>query len=68
MHRDGHGLAMARQVLVHCIVDRFPHQMVERRAVVHVTDVHTGTLADGLEPLQHGDAFRVVRVGLRRRF
>ena len=33
-----------------------PDQVVERRAVVDVADVHAGALADGLEPLEYGDA------------
>ena len=52
--------AVAGKVLVYRVVDRLPDEVVESRAVVHVPDVHTGALANGLEPLEHGDVARAV--------
>ncbi len=36
--------------------------MVEAAAIVCVADIHTRTLAYGIEPFQHFDAGRVVRL------
>ena len=53
--------AMPGQVLVDAVVDGFPDQVMETGAVVDVTDVHSGALADGFEPLENGDVLCAVR-------
>jgi hypothetical protein len=53
-------LAVARQVLVDRVVDAFPYQVMQRRAVVDVPDVHAGTFAHGLETFEHRDVFGTV--------
>jgi hypothetical protein len=55
-------IAMAGQVLVDGVVDAFPHQVMQRRAVVNVPDVHAGPFAHRLESLEYGDIFGPVGV------
>ena len=45
---------MARDRLVHGVVDDFGEEMVQR-LFVGAADIHAGPAADGLEPLQHLD-------------
>jgi hypothetical protein len=49
-------IAMTGQGLIDGVVDQLEHHMVQTRAIVGVTDVHPGTLAYGIQPLQHLDA------------
>jgi hypothetical protein len=65
MDRHLHVRAEPAEVLVHRVVDRFPHEMVQARAVVDVSDVHARTLADGFESLQDGDVLAPVGGGRR---
>ena len=52
--------AMAREVLVDRVIDRLPHQVVQARAVVHVTDVHARPLAHRFETFERGDAAGII--------
>src|SRR5690606_24659592 len=56
--------AVASQGLVDRVVQHLEHHVVQAGAVVRVADVHTRTLAYRVQPLQHLDAVRVVRVVL----
>ena len=53
--------------LVDAVVDDLVDHVVQARAVVGVADVHAGTLADGLQPLENLDGIGAVFVGLKRR-
>ena len=54
-------VAAAGQVLVDCVVHGFPHQVVQRRAVMDVADVHAGPLADGLQAFENEQVAGVIR-------
>ena len=47
-------------MLVDCVVDRLPDQMVQPRTVVNVADVHARAFANGLEPLQNRNVVATV--------
>ena len=47
MNCDGYVIAMSGEMFVDGVVDTFPNEMMKRRAIVDVTDVHPGTLSDG---------------------
>src|SRR4051812_15479984 len=51
-------------MLIDRVVDDFPHQVVQTRAVVHVADVHARPFADGLESFENGDVLGPVAAGL----
>ena len=53
---------MARDRLVHAIVDDLGGEVV-KRARVGAADIHAGAAANGLQPLQHLDGGSVVTVG-----
>ena len=62
---DPDGVAVAGQRLVDGVVHDLPHHVVQA-ALTGGTDVHTGALADRLEPLEDGDGTAGVGVlGLR---
>ena len=52
-------VGMARDRLVHRIVEHFGGEVVQR-ALVGAADIHARPAADGLEPLQHLDRGGVV--------
>ena len=54
---------MAGQRLVDGVVDDLVDHVMQAGAVVGVADIHAGTLADGIEPLQNPDGFRAVLAG-----
>ena len=54
--------AEARHGLVHAVVHDLGHQLVQS-PLVRGTDVHAGTAAHGLQPLQHLDLGSVVASG-----
>ncbi len=60
---------MASEMLVDGVVDRFPHQVVKARAIVHIADVHTRPLAHRFKAFERGDAAGIVSgiVGRRLR-
>jgi hypothetical protein len=60
---DADRVAVAGERLVDRVVHDLVHEVVET-ADADVADVHRGTLADGLEALQHRDVGRVVVVAL----
>jgi hypothetical protein len=60
-------VAMTGQGLVDRVVHHLVDHVVETGAVVGVPDVHTGPLADRLEPLENLDALFVVLVRCKRR-
>jgi hypothetical protein len=63
--RDGDLAAATGERLVDRVVDDLPHEVVEATRSGR-PDVHAGTPADRLEPLEHGDGARVVpAVGAR---
>ena len=47
-------IAMASQVFVYRIVDHLPNQVMESLDI-GTTDIHTGSLADGIQSLQDLD-------------
>ena len=47
--------AIAREVLIDCIVHNLVNQVVQR-LLTDAADVHAGAFSDRIEPLQHGDA------------
>src|ERR1044071_672390 len=53
-------------MLVDRVVHTLPHQVVERRAVMNVPDVHAGALAHGLQAFEHGDVALAVLGSSRR--
>lgn len=53
---------MAGDRLVHRIVQHFGGEMMQR-ALVRAADIHSGTAADGLEPLQHLDRGSIIGFG-----
>ena len=53
-------IAMTGEGLIDRVVDKLEHHMVQTRAIVGVTDIHPGTLAYGIQPLQHLDGVCVV--------
>ena len=57
LHLDPVG--MARDSLVHRVVEHLGHHMVQR-ALIGAADIHAGTFADGLQPLQHFDGGGIV--------
>jgi hypothetical protein len=62
MERDFDRFAEAGHVLVHAVVHDFVDEVVEP-VLAGAADVHGGTLADRVEPLQHLDLVRAVAVG-----
>ena len=56
---DADGVAIARQRLVDRVVDDLLHEVVQA-ALVRRPDVHTGALADGLQPLEDLDLLLAV--------
>ena len=56
-------LAIARQRLVHGVVDGLVHHAVQAGAVVGIADVHAGPLAHGIEAAQNRDGFGAVALG-----
>jgi hypothetical protein len=41
---------MTCEVFIYGVVHAFPHQVMQRRTIVYVPDVHTGTFANRFEP------------------
>lgn len=54
---DVNAVAMAGKAFVDGVVDDFIDHMVKTRTVIGVADIHTGTLANGIKPLQNADGF-----------
>ena len=52
-------VAVAREVLVDTVVENLPHKVMETLRAGR-TDVHTGTLANGLEPFENDDLTAIV--------
>lgn len=52
-------VGMARDRLVHRVVEHFGHHVVQR-AFIGAADIHAGAFADGLQPLQHFDGGGIV--------
>ena len=67
MDRYRHMVGVTRQGFIDGVVDDFEHHVVQARAVMHVTDIHAGALADRLQTLQGSDAVGVVGVAVRCR-
>ena len=65
LQRDLDAAGVAGDGLVHRIVDDLGGEVVER-ARVGAADVHAGTAADGLQPLEHLDRGGVVAFGCGR--
>ena len=57
-------VAMARQRFVDRIVTNFEHHMVKAGTVIGVADVHAGTLADRIQPLENFDRICIIGVGV----
>lgn len=60
--RDVDGVRVARHRLVDRVVDDFLHEVVQA-ALTGRADVHARSLADRVQPFQHGDRAGVVRGG-----
>ncbi|KAG0926179.1 hypothetical protein G6F31_018478 [Rhizopus arrhizus] len=58
--RHCHVVGVAGQRFVDRVVDDLEHHVVQAGAVMHITDVHAGTLADSLQAFQGGNAVGVV--------
>ncbi len=56
-------LRMARENLVDAVIDHLVDHVMQARPVVGIADVHAGTLAHRIEPLQHLDAVFAVVFG-----
>ena len=50
---DLNGVAVTCEMLVYCVVDRFPNQVMKAGPVVRIPDVHAGSLPHRLEPFEH---------------
>ena len=68
VNRDGHPVAVARQVLVDSVVDHLPNEVVKAGAIVRIADVHTRALANRLEPFEHLNGALIVAGSGRARF
>ncbi|MCY1415775.1 hypothetical protein D9M71_312690 [compost metagenome] len=55
-------IAVAGQRLVDRVIDHFEHHVVQTATIIGVANVHTGTLAYGIQPFQHFNAGGVVRL------
>ncbi len=64
MDGDADFAAVTGQRFVDGVIHHLEHHVVQTGAIVGVADVHAGALAYGIQPLQHLDAGRVVRVVL----
>ena len=62
VYHDPDFRTVARQGLIDGIVHQFENHVVKTGAIVCVTDIHTGTLADGIQSFQHLDTGRIVLV------
>ena len=62
MDDDADVVAMTGQRFVDRVVDHLEHHVVQTAAIVGVADVHTGTLAYGIQAFQHLDTVGVVRL------
>ncbi len=62
---EADGVGVAGLGLVHRVVDDLEGHVVQAGAVIGVTDVHAGALADGIEAFEDGDGRGVVGVGGR---
>jgi hypothetical protein len=51
MQGDRYFIAMASQRLINGIIHDLKHQMVQTGAIIGVTDVHPGALANGIQTL-----------------
>ncbi len=60
VQRDGDGVGVAVEVLVHGVIDDFPDEVVQP-LVVHAADVHGRPLADRLQAFQDDDVFAGIR-------
>ena len=56
-------VGVARDRLVHRIVEHFGGEVVER-ALVGAADIHAGAAADGLEPFQHLDRGAIIGLAM----
>ena len=54
--------AVARQRLVDGVIHHFEDHVMQTRAIVGITDIHTGTLANRVQPLQYLDTRGVVSI------
>ncbi|KAG1453801.1 hypothetical protein G6F57_015646 [Rhizopus arrhizus] len=64
--RHCHVVGVAGQRFVDRVGDDLEHHVVQAGAVMHITDVHAGTLADSLQAFQGGSAGRPPRGAMRR--
>ena len=64
VQRHRHIIGITCERLVDGVVDNLVDHVMEARAVVRIADIHTGTLADRIEPFQDLDA--VGAIGFRR--
>ena len=59
VNRDRDFRAMSRQRLINGVIDHLVDQMMQSERSGRA-DVHSRVQSDGLEPLEHSDAFRIV--------
>ncbi|MCY1427017.1 hypothetical protein D9M71_428470 [compost metagenome] len=59
---DGDVIAVTGEGFVDRVVDHLEHHVVQAATIIGVANVHTGTLAYGIQPFQHFNAGGVVRL------
>ena len=54
---DGHGdiFAIARQSLIDSVINYFENHVMQARSIIGVTDIHTGTLSNGIQSFEDFD-------------
>jgi hypothetical protein len=57
---DVDAIAIAGQRFVDRVVDDLVHHVMQARTVIGIADIHAGTFAHGIEPLEHLDGAGVV--------
>ena len=53
-------LAVTGQRLINCIVDHLKHHVMQAGTIIRITDVHTRSLADRIQPLEYLDGIAIV--------
>ncbi len=57
-----HPIAMSGQGFVDGVIDHLEHHVMQSSAVMNIADVHAGSLADGFQTAQYGDAAGIVLI------
>ena len=65
IQRDCDNIRMAGQGFVNGIVHHLINHMVQARTVVRVADIHARAFAHRIQPFEHLDRIRAIRIGIR---